>query len=857
MSLEKKINTKKEKMLSDFLPYSSFVDLNTIKTFDSSYLRVIKVQGVAFESADDFKINSWNNQLNSALKSIASPNVAVWSHIVRKRTKLFPRGDFKKGSFADSFNEKYKLAMTKEKLYINELYLSVIYRDVEEGKINGIVDMLKNILSKKNKEDILIEQKKSLEKLNQITSTVISSLSEFNPVLLGAYTLKKTIKFIDGEKSIFFNEEPLKDIRKLKNETIYSEVLEFLSYVLNGDKERIKMPNGEVNKYLPSSKIIFRDDSGILIQKNNEDIFGAMLGITAYQDYTTPIMLVDLLDVDFEFVISQSLTFINRINAMSKIKMQFDRMDATEDVGITQQEELLNAMDDLQSHKFEMGNYSFSMFVKSESLSNLKDNIAEAGSILMNGGIRWAIEDKASMASYLSMLPSNFIYRPRISLITTLNFSSFAPLFSYPIGNYKGNQWGDAVTMFKTLSDSPFYFNFHASNILDTNISDNINEEFEENKDSEDEEFELANTMVLGQSGAGKTVLQGVLLAQSQKFDTEENPCTYICTDSERGLSISVKAMGGVCFDISPENKNQTFNPLMLPYSNKNVSFIVELIKVLVEDDYYKITPTTEELLSSEISQILKMDNLNVKRLSQLRTYLDKSEKDGIYKRLSKWCEGGIYGWVFDNPVDNFDITKEKIMCFEMSSFLNNDEIKLPISMYFFHKLEALLTNKDRFIIFLDEFWQLLDDDYFVEKIKGLMKRVRKQNGFLVMFTQEPEDFLNSKISNTLVSQCATQIFLPNEKAKKESYMKLGVSEAEFDLIKSLHAKSRRFLIRQGGGSVLAELNLAGFNKELAVFSANTKTMSIVDSLEKKYGSDPEKWLPVFYNYLDGGTLDV
>lgn len=630
------MNTTKERELCDFLPYRSVLDLNTVKTADSSYIRVIKVQGVPFESAEDTTINMWTKHLNSMLMSVASTQVAVWSHVIRRRTTLYPRGDFK-NDFAKSFNDKYKDYITGENLYINELYFTIIYRDVAEGKISGISDIIKNIFSKKNKHDILHDQEKSLEKLNQITSDILASLEDYNPVLLGAYTTEKVSKMVDGIEQSYITENRLENFEDYdpKNGVMYSELLEFFAYLLNGCYERIAMPTGEAHRYIPSARISW-NGSKTLIENNKGIVFGSSIGITAFNDYTTPIMLDDLLNVNVEFVMSQSLAYIPPSTAMKNIKTQFDRMDATEDVGVSQQQDLLDAMDALQGNKFEMGNFCFSIFVKSDDAASLNENISLIGSILMNNGLRWTTEDIAAQAAYLSMLPGNFKYRPRVAMITTNNFSCFAPLHGYPIGQYSGNQWGEAVTVFKTTAGSPYYFNFHSSDKKSEFDEDQEHEFLEDIADGED--FQLGNVIVAGQSGAGKTVLECMLLAQSHKFDTPENPATFICTDSERGMSIAVKAMNGQFFDISPDNTRQTFNPLLLPYSVGNVSFLVNLIKVLVQDGSYLVSPTDEEVLSKQISGLLQQENPAVKRLKNLRGFFNKNDNDGIYKRLFLSC---------------------------------------------------------------------------------------------------------------------------------------------------------------------------------------------------------------------------
>ena len=64
--------------------------------------------------------------------------------------------------------------------------------------------------------------------------------------------------------------------------------------------------------------------------------------------------------------------------------------------------------------------------------------------------------------------------------------------------------------------------------------------------------------------------------------------------------------------------------------------------------------------------------------------------------------------------------------------------------------------------------------------------------------------------------------------------------------MKGLGEKSRMFLIKQGQNSVLAELNLRGFDDELAVLSGNTATSLLAEKLVAELGDDPAVWLPEF-----------
>lgn len=105
-------------------------------------------------------------------------------------------------------------------------------------------------------------------------------------------------------------------------------------------------------------------------------------------------------------------------------------------------------------------------------------------------------------------------------------------------------------------------------------------------------------------------------------------------------------------------------------------------------------------------------------------------------------------------------------------------------------------------------------------------------------------------------------ILLPNPNADKKDYIDgLKLTDSEFQVIKSLDERSRCFLVKQGHASAVCQLNLRGFDDELAVISASTDNIDIMDGIIKKtaerlgVGIDavrPEDWLQTFYDERKG-----
>src|SRR5271156_3097446 len=118
---------RREFLLSSQIPYTAQVSEHVVRTKWGDYVQVFKLSGVSFESADDEQLNNWHERLAIALRNIASPNVALWVHVIRRRERAYPHGSFGEG-FASDLNAHYRERLSGERLMVNELYLSTVYR---------------------------------------------------------------------------------------------------------------------------------------------------------------------------------------------------------------------------------------------------------------------------------------------------------------------------------------------------------------------------------------------------------------------------------------------------------------------------------------------------------------------------------------------------------------------------------------------------------------------------------------------------------------------------------------------------------------------------------------------------------
>jgi type IV secretion system protein VirB4 len=237
--------------------------------------------------------------------------------------------------------------------------------------------------------------------------------------------------------------------------------------------------------------------------------------------------------------------------------------------------------------------------------------------------------------------------------------------------------------------------------------------------------------------------------------------------------------------------------------------------------------------------------------LSRLVEFLDRTDPEGPYARLSRWCAvaNGDYAWVFDNPIDTLSarLGARATMGFDVTEFLDNPVTRPPITLYLFHRVRELLDGR-RLVCWLDEFWRLLADSAFESFAKDGPKTWRKLNGVMCLATQSAADVLDSPISRTLIEQTPTKVFFPNADAdQRECTQGFGLSEREFRLIKEhLEPGSRKFLVKQTHHSVVCQLDLKGFDAELAVISGRAARVAQMHDLIANAGPEPAAWLPSF-----------
>ena len=682
--------------------------------------------------------------------------------------------------FSRELDAMWRQRLSTKRLYINDLFLTLIRRPLQ-GRI-GTFDRLGGLFGRGTVE---ADSGSAYEvrQLDVARDALLAALGSYAPRLLGVY------------------ETP---------QGFCSEPLEFLSALYNGEMRPVLMPMQDLGAYLPYRRVSFGQETVELGPcANQERSFLGLVSIKDYPGQTAPGMLDELLRLPFELTVSQSFGFVERQAALSRMNLALRRMRSAEDEAVSLRADLSSAKDEVAAGRAGFGEHHMSIAIRGDTPGEVDEGVAEAQAALADLGINTVREEIALEPAFWAQFPGNFKYIARRGMVSTSNFAGLASGHNFPLGQADGNLWGEAVTLLETTAAGPYYFNFHHG--------------------------DLGNFTVIGPSGSGKTVVLNFLLAQARKFRPR---ITFF--DKDRGAELFIRAIGGR-YDLLRPGVPAGLNPLQLDDEPVNRQFLIDWIALLAGGADIDEVGRIKDAVDANFQQ--PPEHRRLRHLAELFRGAARPSASDLWSRLRPWWGDGERAWLFDNDRDRIDLSAEAVG-FDITSILDDPAMRTPAMMYLFHRVEERLDGTAAIIV-VDEGWKALDDDVFVRRIKDWEKTIRKRNGIVAFATQSAQDALESRIASAIIEQAATQIFMANPKARAADYMDgFGLTPHEFDLVRSLPDSAHCFLIKHGGESVVARLNLTGEDKILTILSGRERTVRLLDEIRAETGDDPELWIP-------------
>ncbi len=773
----------------DFIPYVCHYDPNTIITKDGELLQTIRITGFGTDSVATDILSLRDTLRDSIVAHVKDTEFAFWFHTFRRKKNVVPKGEFP-DFFSQQINEAWDKENDWSQRYVNELYITIITEglDTSIGNMSAFIRSFSYATTKSLHQKHLADAHK---KLSKVVTSILVDIEEYGAKLLG-------IADFEG--------------------VLYSEPMRFFGKIINLYEERYPLWINDIAADLASHKFAF-GDRGLEVFGYNNKNFAAMLSLKEYQEASVE-ALDRILQLPFEFIISQSFDFNCDKKDLEHYQYQDYLLNVSGDEECRYLSGIANFIDSATDSPTDYGKLQTTIMIISKNKEELEKDVKVAMEKFSSLGLVVIREDVFSEHCFWSQLPGNFRYLRRQKVINSYRVAGFAALHNFPSGTMSGNYWGSAVTVLKTVLDTPYFFNFH--------------------------EKDMGHTFIFGPRKSGKTVLTNFLLAQSMKF----NPKIFYF-DLNKSSKPFIKALGGSYYSSILDAQNPEFfqlNPLSLAKNDTNKEFLSEWFKSLVMFAKDHVPQEQIDLIPKIIEKIFAD---NVTTFHAAVECFNVPETKVIYEKLRIWDSGKLSHIFTAEAEKNWD----QIMAFDVTDLIEQKPILIPVVDYLLRKIEENLDGSPAIIV-LDEAWNLIDNPIFTPQIAMFMERVRQKNCVLI-FTSSDSDAINaSDIIFEIKRVISGEIYTANPQPDSCYKSVLELNDDEIDIIKMMEDDERHFIFKHRGDAVIASLSLKKMPEILKILAADDLTMTAAEEItsankdENGKLSETKEWVPQLFEIL-------
>ncbi|WP_339073119.1 conjugal transfer protein TrbE [Sinorhizobium meliloti] len=386
-----------------------------------------------------------------------------------------------------------------------------------------------------------------------------------------------------------------------------------------------------------------------------------------------------------------------------------------------------------------------------------------------------------AIEAWLGSVPGHVYANVRQPPISTLNLAHMMPLSAVWAGPER-NEHLDAPPLFyaRTEGATPFRFSLHVGDV--------------------------GHTMVVGPTGAGKSVLLALMALQFRRYERSQ----VFAFDFGGSIRAATLAMGGDWQDLGGSISDAasflsmvSLQPLAGIDDTPERAWAADwLVDILIREGV-TITPQVKEHLWTALTSLASAP-VAERTITGLTVLLQST---ALKQAFRPYCIGGPYGRLLDAEMEW--LGNASVQAFETEGLIGTGAAPAVLG-YLFHRIEARFDGRPSLLI-IDEGWRALDDGGFAQKIKEWLKTLRKKNVSVVFSSQSLADIEASPIAPVLVESCPTRIFLANERAVEPQiatvYRQFGLNDRQIEIVARATPK-RDYYCQSRRGNRLFELGL-------------------------------------------------
>src|SRR5207237_69595 len=199
------------------------------------------------------------------------------------------------------------------------------------------------------------------------------------------------------------------------------------------------------------------------------------------------------------------------------------------------------------------------------------------------------------------------------------------------------------------------------------------------------------------------------------------------------------------------------FCPLRYIETDQDLAWAVQWIEGLCVAQGATVGPKERNAITQAVRQL---------RLSPTRTLTElcaEVQESVIREALQYYTLSGPLGSLLDAEQDS--LGSGRFITFETENLMHlGDKAVVAVLLYLFRRIEKRLDGSPT-LVPLDEAWVYLKHPLFRERLREWLKTLRKQNGVVLLATQNLSDILQSEIGDVILETCPTKVLLANAEA--------------------------------------------------------------------------------------------
>ena len=495
---------------------------------------------------------------------------------------------------------------------------------------------------------------------------------------------------------------------------------------------------------------------------------------------------------------------LSQVFNIERAKVNQNAVDQVKDI-----DEAQRALD---SNEVMFGSYTATLLIHEQNFHKLQEKVAAAIAAIERTGLSVRVETMNADDAFFGSLPGHLTENLRRPLVSQDVLLDLVPM-SLP-------------SQGEETSPNPLY-GLHASPLMQVR-TEGLSKYYLNLHDKD-----VANTLVIGPTGAGKSMLLGELIINLLRYQRMR----VFAFDKGCSFHALTKALGGS--HIILNNSERMLCPLYHLESNADLDYAQSFVELLLRQSGATCSPELRHEIQMAIRALSSMPH-NLRRLSDLHSLLcSRTLKEALSAYTAEQSENCILDGNTNATTSSFLTTFE---CADV--FSRPESFSVPVLKQVFRLIEQQLDGNPLAIV-VDEAWLMLKDDVFAAELLNWFKTLRKYNAFVILATQSLTDLEASEHFENILECAKTRIFLPNcdaiSDALRNSYSMMGLSNQEINLVASSVPKKDYYFVK-GDQRILFNLMLSAEEKALLSI-AGEHSMAKTNALYDKYG-------PLFYTHI-------